>query len=135
MNAKENFLEAVRFGKPEYVPLGNERIWYMVQFEGNLKHENWTDHWGVGWEVGLEGTVPFPKVNPLPDLSHLDDYRFPDSNDLVFSDGMRIELDLVDRRERLIMSCAVVWEAKAGLVKNAPLLLARFPLASHRVRS
>lgn len=103
MNPKENFLEAIRFGGPEYVPLGNEPIWHSFQFEGNFRCETWRDDWGIEWEVGLEGTVPFPKGNPLPSLERLDGYRFPDPDELVFTDEMRAGLASLDRGERLVM--------------------------------
>ena len=102
MNAKENLLEAIHFGKPDYVPLGYEPVWHGVQFEGNFRIENWTDLWGVRWEVGLAGTVPFPKGNPLPSLERLDDFRFPSPSELVFTDPMREALKAVDRSERLV---------------------------------
>jgi uroporphyrinogen decarboxylase len=102
MNPKENLLEAVRFGRPEYVPLGNEPVWHGLQFEGNFRMEDWRDLWGVRWEVGLEGTVPFPKGNPLPSLERLEDFRFPSPSELVLTDAMRQALQAVDRGERLI---------------------------------
>jgi len=89
MNAKENYLECIRFGRPEYVPMGNEPISWGFQFDGNFKMENWTDSWGVGWEVGLAGTVPFPKANPLPTLDRLADLRRPSPGDLVCTDAMK----------------------------------------------
>ncbi|MCK4375586.1 MAG: hypothetical protein KAX19_09660 [Candidatus Brocadiae bacterium] len=103
MNAKENYLEAVRFGEPERVPLGCEPIWHGLQFEGNFRGESWTDGWGVEWKVGIEGTVPFPKGNPLPSLERLSDYAFPDPGALAFTDEMARELAAVDRGEKLIM--------------------------------
>lgn len=83
MNAKENYLEAIRFGRPAWVPLGNENVWYSFQFEGNFRQATWTDGWGIDWEVGLEGTAPFPKGNPLPCLERLAEYRFPNAGDLA----------------------------------------------------
>jgi len=102
MNAKENLLEAVRFGSPDHVPLGNEPIWHGFQFDGNFRLESWTDSWGVDWEVGLEGTVPFPKGNPLPSLDRLADYRMPAPGDLVFTEEMKAGLAAVDRGEKLV---------------------------------
>lgn len=102
MNAKENYLEAIRFGRPERVPLGCDPIWLGLQFEGNFRGEGWTDDWGVTWEVGIEGTVPFPKGNPLPNLDRLADYTFPNLDDLVFTDQMRGDLAAVDRGETLV---------------------------------
>jgi uroporphyrinogen decarboxylase len=102
VNAKENYLAAVRHAGPERVPLTNEPIWHTFQLEGNFCRANWTDGWGVGWEVGLEGTVPFPKGNPLPSLDRLADYRMPDPGDLVLTDEMRAELDAVDGGTTLV---------------------------------
>lgn len=103
MNAKRNLLEAVRFGDPDWVPLGNEEVAWGFQLEGNIKMESWTDLWGVEWEVGLADTVPFPKGNPLPSLEELDDYRFPDPDELRFTDEMAVALEQVDREQRLLV--------------------------------
>jgi uroporphyrinogen decarboxylase len=102
MNSKENFLAAVNFGSPAYVPRTDEAVWHMVQLEGNFRLDSWTDDWGIDWKVGLEGTVPFPKGHPLPSLDHLEDYRFPDPGDLVFSESAKSWLATVDRGERLV---------------------------------
>jgi uroporphyrinogen decarboxylase len=102
VNPKENLLEAVRFGSPEYVPLACEPVWHGFQLEGNFRMADWTDLWGVRWEVGIEGTVPFPKGNPLPDLDRLADYRFPSPSELVLTEEMRAGLAAVDRGERLV---------------------------------
>ncbi len=99
---RENLLEAIRFGNPEYVPLGCEPVWHGFQFEGNFRCETWTDAWGIRWEVGIEGTVPFPKGNPLPDLDRLADYRFPDPDALLFTEALREGLAAVDRGARLV---------------------------------
>ncbi len=103
MNAKENTLEAVRFGHPHYVPRTNEPIWHSFQLEGNFRRETWTDGWGVHWVVGLDGTVPFPRGNPLPSLDRLADYQMPDPDALVLTDGMADALKSVDRSERLVI--------------------------------
>ena len=103
MNAKENYLAAIRFQSPDYVPLGNEPIWHTFQFEGNFRIDNWIDAWGVRWEVGLADTVPFPKHNPLPSLDRLADYRFPDPNALRFTSDMRDGLAKVDRGQKLVL--------------------------------
>ena len=102
MNPKENFLEAIRFGQPEYVPLTREPIWHSFQFDGNFWCESWRDSWGIEWKVGIEGTVPFPKGNPLTDLDRLADYQFPNPDDLVFTQEMKSALSRVDRGEMLV---------------------------------
>jgi uroporphyrinogen decarboxylase len=102
MSPKENLLAAVRFENPEYVPLGNEAVWHAFQFEGNFRLENWTDQWGVQWEIGIEGTVPFPKGNPLPSLDRLADYKPPGPGDLVLTEEAKAALARLDRGEKLV---------------------------------
>jgi len=92
LSAKENFIEAINYGTPDYVPLSNEPIRRGVSFNDLFKMENWTDRFGVGWEMGLPGTVPFPKKNPLADIeNNLDGYVFPNPDDLV------MDIESVDR--------------------------------------
>lgn len=103
LTPKENFLEAIRFGRPDYVPLACEPLWHGLDLRGNFRIADWTDLWGVQWRVGLEGTVPFPKGNPLPSLDRLDDFRFPDPGELILTEEMREGLERVDRGERLVI--------------------------------
>ena len=103
LSPKENYLAAIRFADPERVPLGNEPIFHAFQLEGNFYKGDWTDLWGVRWEVGLEDTVPFPKGNPLPSFDRLEDYRVPSPDALVFSEELSIELTQVDRGATLVI--------------------------------
>ncbi len=103
MNLKENYLEAIQFGDPDHVPLGNEPIFHSLELAGNLRLENWTDPWGVRWEVGIEGTVPFPKGNPLPSLDRLSDFRFPKPSELELTSEMADKLRAVNRSERIVV--------------------------------
>jgi len=103
LSAKENYLAALRFADPEYVPRGEENVFFAFQFEGNFVQGNWTDLWGVRWEVGLPDTVPFPKGNPLPSLDRLGDYRFPRPEQLVFTEELRAQVAAVDRGRRLLL--------------------------------
>jgi uroporphyrinogen decarboxylase len=102
MTPRENYLEAIRWGRPAWVPQTQEAVWHTFQFEGNFRWQSWTDAWGVGWEVGLAGTVPFPKTNPLPSLDRLSDLRVPDPGKLRFTEDMRQALAQVDRDQTLV---------------------------------
>lgn len=93
MDPKENFLRAISYDGPSYVPHPEEGFQVTVRFDGNFRRENWTDAWGVGWRVTLADFVPFPKVNPLPSLERLGDFRFPDPSDLVIGQEMQVVLD------------------------------------------
>jgi len=103
LSPKENYLEAIRFGHPQYVPIDCEDIWHVFQLDGNFRMGDWTDAWGVQWKVAIEGTVPFPVSHPLPDLDRLSHYRFPDPGDLALTDRMKADLAAVDRGRKLVM--------------------------------
>ena len=102
MSARENYLAAIGFASPDHVPLGCESVGWSFQFEGNFRKADWTDAWGVGWEVGVADTVPFPRHNPLPDLDRLGGYRVPDPDRLAFPEGLRAALASVNRAEHVV---------------------------------
>ncbi len=103
MNAKENFLEAIRFGDPQYVPLGCEPIMEGFELAGIQPQRDRPDLWGVTWEVAIEGTFPFPKGHPLTSLDHLDDYRFPSSGEPEFTLEMQERLAATDRDQKIVI--------------------------------
>mgnify|MGYP005853538167 FL=1 len=103
MDPKENLLRAIHYDDPAWVPHAGEDTRVTVQFDGNFRREDWTDGWGVEWRVTLAEFVPFPKVNPLPSLDRLADYRFPNPGDLTIGEGMRAVLERPDR-ERLFVT-------------------------------
>ncbi len=101
LNAKENFLEAIRFGSPDYVPLGCEPVFETFELEGIRPTTERPDLWGVTWEEAAVGTFPFPKGHPLTSLDKLSDYRFPAAGEPVFTSEMEERYASVDRGERL----------------------------------
>jgi len=103
MNAKENFLQAIYFQKPDYVPMINEDIWYRLSFNDIVKRENWTDRWGVKWKLEIKDMVPFPKGNPLEDIEKLESYKFPNPDGLVLDEKVKYEILNVDRDKKLVI--------------------------------
>jgi len=81
LSPKENFLEAIRFGKPEYIPRGDENFIHHVGLD-NFRMETWTDAFGVRWVSEMQGTVPFPKDNPIKNIEEWESLRFPNPDDL-----------------------------------------------------
>lgn len=102
MEPKENYIRALTYDGPAYVPYPGEDFQVGVQFEGNFRRADWTDPWGVGWEVTLAEFVPFPKVHPLPDLARLDGFRFPDPDSLTVGEEMRAVLARPDRQRLFV---------------------------------
>jgi len=103
LTIKENFIEAINYGNPEYVPLTCESLWYGITFNDILKFENWTDRFGITWEMAMEGTVPFPKDNPLAEIERqLNSYKFPDPNGLVMNPNTLEHIKTLDRDNILL---------------------------------
>jgi uroporphyrinogen decarboxylase len=68
-----------------------------------LKHDDWSDRFGITWEMGMEGVSPFPKGNPLADIERqLDNYKFPDPNGLVMNPDAVDRLKTIDRDKFLV---------------------------------
>jgi uroporphyrinogen decarboxylase len=108
MDPKENLLRAIYYDNPAYVPYPEGDFRLGIQFDGNFRHANWTDAWGVGWRITLEEFVPFPKVNPLPSLERLADFQFPDPNALTIGGEMVALLKRPDR-ERLLITGSLTY--------------------------
>jgi uroporphyrinogen decarboxylase len=102
MDPKENLLRAIYYREPAYVPYPTDDFRYTAQLDGNFRKADWTDAWGIGWRITLAEFVPFPKVNPLPSLERLADYRFPDPAQLTIGEEMRALLARPDRARLFI---------------------------------
>jgi uroporphyrinogen decarboxylase len=103
LSPTENFLEAIRFGNPDYVPLGCEPVTESFEFQGIRPTTDRPDLWGVTWEGGADGTFPFPKGHPLTVLDRLDSYRMPSASEPEFTPEMQHRLAGVDRSDRIIV--------------------------------
>ncbi len=101
---KENLLRALRYQDPEWVPRANEGVMTGVAYSGNFRVACWTDAWGTRWETTRDDMVPFPKGNPLSDLSRIADFTFPDPHALFDADtSLPAQMAATpDREERLV---------------------------------
>jgi len=102
MNKKENFLKAISFNNPKYVPHSGEDLWHSFRFEGMINKDSWTDPWGIGWVADLEDTVPFPKKNPIDDITRAMEYAIPNPQNLHLSEETKKGLKNVNTHEKLI---------------------------------
>jgi uroporphyrinogen decarboxylase len=103
LSSTENFLEAIRFGSPDYVPLGCEPVFETFELQGIRPTTDRPDLWGVTWEGGGDGTFPFPKGHPLTTLDELDSYRVPSAGDPKLTGEMQDQIARVNREEKLLL--------------------------------
>jgi uroporphyrinogen decarboxylase len=92
MNARQNALEIIRFGRPERIVCGlpSHGLGYLgVNHEGYVGGGHhlpvgsvWTDVWGTTWKRELDGVMGFPQAHPLADFpAALRIYAWPDPDD------------------------------------------------------
>ncbi len=92
MDARQNGIEILRFGKPEKVvgglPACNIRYIGCNHecYDGSGGHEVpvgsvWTDIWGTVWKKELPVVMGFPQVHPLAKIESLRSYPWPDPDD------------------------------------------------------
>jgi len=126
MTRKQNLLETIRCGNPEYLVVDWDGIVNLRDpASGNtniVNREPYYDRWGVKWgfadeEVARSACV-LPDGSPVKDISRWRDYvTIPDINDIDFSRAVN-EASAVNREEDfLCISCV------HGLFERAHFLL------------
>jgi uroporphyrinogen decarboxylase len=89
MTARENMLRAIRFERPDYIPVcfainesvaGKDRMrWDLVPKNAEEVDRNHTyyDAFGVEWKGAIDGIRGVIQKHPLEDFSKIPDYKFP----------------------------------------------------------
>ena len=111
MNAKENLLEAIRFGNPEWVPCSRDLPIARVGFFGVNPEDNrpqgaelWTDLWQVRHHQEQEGIMPFPEYHPLAHMDDWNEYQWPDPHDPALYVQAKSHLAKISDRQTVIVS-------------------------------
>lgn len=99
MTARENALEVLHWGKPEYVPLATEAIQLVGMipgdFDGPMK--GGTDLFGVPWVPGKEGAMVKPGYTMFDDICDWEKYiKRPDLSVYNFKKFADMEYDMID---------------------------------------
>jgi uroporphyrinogen decarboxylase len=94
LTPKQNAVEILRFGTPEWVAGGLGPQHRTAYF--GVDHENaeggghdlpvgsaWRDIWGTVWHKEHDGVMGFPREHPLANLADLDAYHWPDPDTLA----------------------------------------------------
>jgi len=119
ISAKENFLRAVKFSEPEYVPNSFTAPTARVSYYGanpediapgtepvkEGRRTVWRDIWGTGWErvEGAEGVMPLYKTYPLAELKDWEDYVWPDPRSEMVIGRIAKNAEKVDRERFLLV--------------------------------
>ncbi len=123
MNAKQNAIEIIKFGKPERIvdgPPVHGLAYFGVNHESfadGIGHDRplgsrWTDVWGTVWEKEHEGVMGFPRGNPISDLSALKSYPWPDPDDERLCGQLQRQAEGWKRDERFLLGSHrdTLWE-------------------------
>ncbi|MHB9129603.1 MAG: uroporphyrinogen decarboxylase family protein [Armatimonadota bacterium] len=101
-NTRQNTLEAIRYGSPQFVPLFDGTLWDAVQLGGNFKCESWTDDWGTVWQMTAGDMVPTDVYYPLADITRIETYAWPDPWKLTWNAEDQQRFDAIDRDKMLV---------------------------------
>jgi uroporphyrinogen decarboxylase len=111
MDARTNFLEAVRFGNPGYVPctlsMPVKRVgFYGVNPDDNRPDgaETWTDLWQVRHRHQMDGVMPFPVYHPMEHLDDWSEYIWPDPADPALYEDMKNTIAALPDRDAVLVS-------------------------------
>lgn len=111
MTPKQNFLETVKWGKPEYLCTDLDGLQLMLDPLTGQYDDQMKDEWGCQWGYGNREYNPFPCI--LPDCQVITDIerwkeqvRIPSPADVDYT-LVREEAEKIDRDRYLVgMSCS-----------------------------
>lgn len=117
MNPKENLMEHIYNGKPEYMPMTIADIQMCGMFYPlEQPVQPGKDIFGIPWQVTVEGPIPQPGFVMFDDIADWKNYvKFPDLDDYDFKAFAAAEAAAIpqaDRKEKaysLITACGL-WE-------------------------
>ncbi len=104
MTSKENTLEVLHWGRPEYVPLACESIQLVGMipgdFDGPMKGGR--DLFGIPWVPGREGAMVAPGFQMFDDICQWDQYiKRPDLSIYDFNKFAETEYKMVDSSDKV----------------------------------
>lgn len=105
MTPRENVLEIINYGNPEYVPLQTECNPFLLSVAAATEEpwEGGPDAFGVNWVVTKEGALPEPGCYRFDDVSEWRKYvKIPDVDSFDFQAMAAKDLPTVDRNTQLV---------------------------------
>lgn len=111
MTPKQNFLETVRWGNPEYLCTDLDGLNLMLDPLTGSYDENMKDEWGCQWGYGNKEYNPFPCILPgFQVITELENWReqvkIPSAEDVDYS-AVKEAAAKIDREQFLVgMSCS-----------------------------
>lgn len=105
LTPKENLLEAINCGNPEYIPLASEAIQFVGMIPANILEcalASGTDVFGVPWVDCKEGVMVKPGFRLFTDICEWRDYvKIPDLSKIDWEGFAAQEMAAVDRSQKL----------------------------------
>ena len=105
LTPKENLLEVIHGGKPEYVPVASEAIQFVGMIPANILECSvapGVDAFGIPWVPGKEGVMVKPGFQMFDDVCDWREYvKAPDLDKIDWEGFAKAELADVDRTQKL----------------------------------
>lgn len=104
MTKKENTLEVLCWGKPEYTPLATDSIQFVGMIPGDFDgpQKGGKDLFGIPWVPGKEGAMVAAGYHMFDDISEWDKYiKRPDLSIYDFKKFAEMEYGMIDSSEKV----------------------------------
>lgn len=123
MTPKENLLQVLNWGSPEYVPMSGECIAnvgipILNMIEQPLRQSGY-DMFGVHWLVNAAGSMHDTSIIMFEEISEWREHvKFPDLDTMDFTPFAQAELSKIDRSQKMITfcSCTGIYERLAAFM-------------------
>jgi len=101
MDAKENFIKAITFSNPEYVPYYGEDVVKVFYYDGAWPPNHGKCIWGVTWDSRDPRVLPISVAHPIVQLEDIYKYQFPAINDFSFN-KLKSDIEKINRNYHFI---------------------------------
>lgn len=107
LTPKENVLEVLNWGNPEYIPMTPESV-AILGFGPTEMAEcpisgPGLDPFGLKWDFTFMGTIPNSSTFMFDDITEWKKYvKFPDVDKMDFTAAAEVELGMVNRDEKIV---------------------------------
>ena len=107
MDIKENFLRAIKFKNPEWVPTERESLFRQITYENDYlgPEESGIDLWGVEWESRDPRVMPLCTRHPLliEDEKAIADFKPPDISKIKIDSESQKILSSSERKDLILL--------------------------------
>lgn len=102
MTPKDNFLKAMGFSEPEYVPHSEEEFVRVIFYNGAWPPHRGKCMWKITWDSRDERVLPLTIEHPIETIGDLYEYAFPNPEEFNCFSGLEEQISSIPKDEFLV---------------------------------